>query len=150
MTVDSPTVTEATDETLAECFDLRRRVFVYEQGVDRSLEFDGLDDEATHLAAHHLGQLVGTARFRLVAPGVVKAERVAVSERARQLGVGRALMQEIERLAAGLGSRAIVLNAQKVAIPFYRRLGYSAEGAPFDEAGIPHVAMRKVIHSHST
>ena len=39
----------------------------------------------------------------------------------------------------------LLLHAQASAAPFYLRAGYSVEGAPFEEAGIPHVAMRKAL-----
>ena len=34
-----------------------------------------------------------------------------------------------------------MLHAQAHSETFYRALGFSTEGAPFDEAGIPHVRM---------
>ena len=43
------------------------------------------------------------------------------------------------------GFAEIVLHAQVVVAGFYRRLGYVEEGDPFDEAGIPHIGMRKKI-----
>ena len=38
-----------------------------------------------------------------------------------------------------------MLNAQSHAIPFYERHGYRVVGDPFDEAGIPHVAMERAL-----
>jgi len=40
------------------------------------------------------------------------------------------------------GNREAVLNAQVQAVVFYERHGYVVEGAPYDDAGIPHIAMR--------
>ena len=38
-----------TDADKQACFDLRRQVFVGEQGVTEAEEVDGLDPEATHV-----------------------------------------------------------------------------------------------------
>ena len=47
--------------------------------------------------------------------------------------------------AKARGDASVLLHAQSSAAPFYLRAGYSVEGAPFEEAGIPHVAMRKAL-----
>ena len=44
-----------------------------------------------------------------------------------------------------MGVKEITLHAQLTAKEFYARLGYREEGDIFEEAGIAHVAMRKVI-----
>ena len=131
-------------EDLDACLALRRRVFVEEQGVDPEIEFDGLDGESVHFAARRAGLLVGTARLRAV-DDAGKAERVAVAPEARRAGVGRALMLALEEAARALGHPAMSLNAQRVALPFYHELGYEPCGEPFEEAGIPHVPMRKPL-----
>jgi predicted GNAT family N-acyltransferase len=43
------------------------------------------------------------------------------------------------------GADEIVLGAQVIARDFYRRLGYVDEGPVFDDAGLPHVMMRKKL-----
>ena len=48
-------------------------------------------------------------------------------------------------IALDRGFVEIVLHAQVAVAGFYRRLGYVEEGDLFEEAGIPHVAMRKKI-----
>ncbi len=128
----------------AASLDLRRRVFVDEQGIDPDLEFDGLDEESIHFVARLGGRLVGTARLRSL-QDAAKAERVAVAREARRAGVGRALMLAVEQAARELGHATLILNAQVSALAFYRTLGYEAHGESFDEAGIPHRAMRKTL-----
>jgi predicted GNAT family N-acyltransferase len=123
------------------CRDIRREVFVDEQGVPLDQEMDEHDATATHFLAFDDGEPVGTARLRTLPEGTPKAERVAVRAAHRRTGIGRALMTALEDAARHKGR--IVLNAQVPVIPFYERLGYEAEGPIFDEAGIPHRAMRK-------
>ena len=43
--------------------------------------------------------------------------------------------------ARARGEHEVVLHAQRSAEPFYARLGYAVAGAPFEEAGIPHIEM---------
>jgi ElaA protein len=128
----------------ADCFALRRQVFIEEQGVPEALELDGLDGEATLWIARSGYRTVGTARARIVS-GVAKAERVAVPADRRGAGVGRSLMAAIEAWAASRGLQRVALSAQKTAIPFYLGLGYQAQGEVFEEAGIPHRTMEKSL-----
>lgn len=128
------------------CYDLRRTVFVEEQGVAEDEEWDGLDDQCSHfLARDAAGVPLGTARLKLLADGVAKAQRVAVVASARRTGVGRALMSALEAEAVARGCREVTLGAQVTALEFYAALGYQVYGEPFLDAGIPHRAMRKSL-----
>ncbi len=132
---------------LATCYEIRRVVFVDEQGVSREEEFDDLDSACLHFLAYLDGVAVGTARMhpRLDAG---KAQRVAVLVQARRSGVGAELMLAIEAEAQRRGLPQVVLHAQTSAIPFYESIGYRAEGAEFSEADIPHRLMRKALARH--
>jgi predicted GNAT family N-acyltransferase len=129
-------------EDLAACYRIRTVVFVEEQGVPPEAELDAHDAAANHLLAL-VGEVpVGTMRWRAVAPGRVKLERVAVLVEARGGGIGAALVVEAMRQAEAAGAEEAVLHAQASAEAFYRRLGFVTEGLPFNEEGIPHVRMR--------
>ena len=128
----------ARPDELASCIDLRALVFVQEQSVPVDLEVDGLDPSCTHFVALDGEQLVGTARMKVLGPGTVPAQRVAVRASARGSGVGAAIMRLMERHARELGFVRIVLDAQLSAVGFYQRLGYLAEGPVFVDAGIDH------------
>jgi predicted GNAT family N-acyltransferase len=39
----------------------------------------------------------------------------------------------------------IILNARKVALPFYLKSGYVIQGDEFEEVGIPHFKMSKIV-----
>lgn len=131
-------------ENLSICLALRRAVFVDEQGVDPAIDADGLDEQCTQFLAWVSGVPIGTARLRVV-DGHAKAERVAVLEDFRGHGTGRVLMNVVEAGARARGHDHVLVHAQREAVPFYERLGYVAAGDEFDEAGIPHRAMRKNI-----
>jgi len=135
---------ETSAAQLAACFEIRRIVFVEEQGVSPEEEFDDLDAACVHFIARRDGEAVGTARLH-PQPEVGKAQRVAVLAQARRSGVGAELMRAIESEAVDRGLRQIVLHAQTSAIPFYRSIGYQAEGEEFIEADIAHRFMRKTL-----
>jgi predicted GNAT family N-acyltransferase len=135
-------ITLAREAEQVECFALRRTVFVDEQGVPDELERDEHDALAAHWIARRRSEIVGTARARVLEHDV-KAERVAVRKDMRGSGVGRALMSAIETWARTRRMDGVRLNAQSSAVPFYEILGYTTEGDPFEEAGIPHRNMYK-------
>jgi predicted GNAT family N-acyltransferase len=124
---------------------LRHQVFVEEQGVPAALEHDALDAAADHVVAlDEAGRCVATGRLVVLPDGRTgKVGRMAVAAPLRGRGAGRAVLSELERIAAERGLSAIVLHAQLSARGFYDRTGYLPEGPVFVEAGIEHVAMRK-------
>ncbi|AKJ13741.1 acetyltransferase [Streptomyces incarnatus] len=137
------------------CFAVRKEVFVVEQGVDESIEYDAYDAVAVHvLAVREDGAPLGTGRLlhgeAAVAktgadPSVGSLGRLAVARAARGLGVGVALVRAIEDAARARGLTAVDLHAQTHALGFYERLGYAAYGPEFPDAGIPHRAMRRTL-----
>ena len=125
---------------------LRREVFVDEQGVPPELEIDEHDAIALHLVALDGERIVATCRLVDDAvAGRMKFGRLVVARDARGAGIGRALLDEAERRARGLGRARIVLAAQTSAMSLYERAGYSARGEVFLDAGIEHMTMEKTL-----
>jgi predicted GNAT family N-acyltransferase len=118
--------------------DVRHEVFVVEQRVPESLEWDGVDPQCTHaLAVDADGHAIGCGR--LLPDGHIG--RMAVRATWRGRGVGRAILDLLIGLARARGDARVVLNAQTQAMPFYARAGFAASGPEFEEAGIPHREM---------
>ncbi|HSV47066.1 MAG TPA: YbgC/FadM family acyl-CoA thioesterase [Ramlibacter sp.] len=121
---------------------VRTRVFVQEQMIPAEMEWDAADQTAVHaVARNRLGQAVATGRLLQPAPGVAQVGRMAVHEVLRGSGVGARVLRALAEVAVGRGDRELMLHAQRSAEGFYRRLGFTARGAPFDEAGIAHIEM---------
>jgi len=112
-----------TPEDLLHHFRLRKLIFIDEQGVEESLEMDGLDHQAT-LILGALGPVpVAVARYRLLGDSV-KVERVGVLKGFRHQGIGQAVMAFVEdQIATYTKASLITLHAQDHAIPFYHHLG---------------------------
>jgi ElaA protein len=139
------TLTIAPTRDIAACRALRRRVFIEEQGVSEADEVDALDDTALHLLAIRDGGAVGTARL-LVEGDTVKIGRVCVLSDQRGRGLGAALMQAAVAEARKLpGVTTAKLGAQTHALGFYERLGFSAFGPEYLDAGIAHRDMKRTL-----
>ncbi len=119
--------------------EVRRRVFIEEQGVPEAMEWEGSDaDCAWFIARNSTNQVVGVAR--LMPAG--RVGRMAVLPGWRRRGIGSALLQAALALASEQGLGEATAHAQCHALPFYLGHGFRVEGEEFEEAGIPH---RKIV-----
>lgn len=118
---------------------VRIAVFVIEQKVPETLEWDEMDAVSTHA-------LVRDADSHPIATGRLLPDghigRMAVSAKWRGQGLGSMVLQALMAEARKRGDRAVVLSAQLHAERFYARFGFVREGEEFMDAGIPHVQMR--------
>lgn len=128
---------------LETCLALRRTVFVQEQNVPEDEERDDKDAAAVHLLAFDGDQPVGTARIVLMGD-TGKIGRVCVLPRMRGTGLGVALINAaLDDLRARPGMARAKLASQTHAIGFYEKLGFSAHGDEYLDAGIPHRDMTR-------
>ena len=126
---------------IVTCRALRRVVFINEQGVSEADEIDEFDDVALHLLATDNGEPVGCARV-LIDGSSAKIGRVCVLKPYRATGLGADLIRACLRTATNQsGVTRASLGAQTHALGFYEKLGFSAHGPVFDDAGIDHQAM---------
>ena len=123
---------------------IRTEVFIQEQGVPVTEEWDGLDESASHfLVRTHQGEAIASARVLTEAePRRYRIGRVAVLKTFRRQGVGLLLMRFImDECLSQPTSAKLYLHAQTQCQYFYELLGFVAEGEEFMDAGIPHIAM---------
>jgi predicted GNAT family N-acyltransferase len=122
---------------LSLCQQVRRSVFVKEQGVDETIDFDGKDPDCAHILLLFGDDAVGTLRIRATDEGT-KLERIAVLSEYRGLKLGELLV----RCALSLAHRPIYIHAQVRSAGFYEKLGFICEDPTiFYEADIPHKTM---------
>ncbi len=141
MTAETPKVRLASWDKEADQLALRSirySVFVREQSVPEEIEWTGDESDCIHaLAESAEGDAVGTGR--LDSDGHIG--RMAVLHSHRGTGTGQALLRFLVERARARGDAEVHLNAQTHALAFYRREGFEAYGAEFEEAGIMHRAM---------
>lgn len=142
MSITSRLITN--EEDLKAAFDIRKKVFVDEQGVPAENEYDEFDETAKHVLVLYNGEPAATGRLREV-DGVAKLQRICVLESHRKYGLGRAVMEALESIARDGGLKEAKLNGQTHAEPFYNKLGYRTVSDIFLEEGIPHVTMKKTL-----
>lgn len=131
-------VQKIEDKSMLEAaWEIRKKVFVEEQNVDQSLEWEH-EEESTHFLAYLEDKVVGTARWRNSGKGI-KLERFAVLPEYRNQKVGEALLKAV--LDDVLQDSRVYLHAQLAAESFYARQGFVPIGEVFYEAGIGHHLM---------
>ncbi len=138
-------VTIGPTDDLATCLELRRIVFIDEQGVSEADELDEYDATAIHLLALDGEAPVGTARI-VTKGNIGKIGRVCVLKSHRGTGLGAALIRAaLDILAADSAIVKARLGAQVHALDFYRKLGFAEYGPVYDDAGIPHMDMERAV-----
>ncbi|MDH3980692.1 MAG: GNAT family N-acetyltransferase [Gammaproteobacteria bacterium] len=140
MNVTDPcTVTNADWQRDADAIQsVRHAVFIIEQGIPATLEWDGLDPGCGHaLVWDATGRAIATGR--LLPDG--RIGRMAVLPEWRGRGIGRLLLSQLIGMAAAQGHSRVYLHAQVDVAGFYQAAGFRESGQPFTEAGIKHVAM---------
>lgn len=131
---------------------VRKTVFVDEQDVDESLEYDEYDDlnseDVLHVGAYYQGTIIGT--MRLIKKGkTLKVGRVAVLKEMRKKKVGNRLLEYAEKQAKNNGFDRLELGAQLTAKEFYIKNGYLEYGDLFMDAGIEHIMMYKTVEART-
>lgn len=130
------------DRELKGAYELRRQVFVDEQGISEELVFsgDGAAEEMTMVVMD--GEtVIGTARVQLMANNIAKIERMAVVRSFRHRGVGRGIISFLNEQLKHRHVKYVFLHAQHTVINFYKSCGFNESGLPFYEARIKHVKM---------
>ncbi|ABX44285.1 GNAT family N-acetyltransferase [Lachnoclostridium phytofermentans] len=137
-------------EDLTECFEIRKEVFVKEQGIPEELEFDDLDQTALHCLIFSTdneqnkeqNKAVATGRLILLEDGTFKIGRIAVRKEERGKHYGDMLVKILISKSFECGAKTVKLSAQVRAIKFYESIGFKTVGDVYIEDGIEHISMQ--------
>jgi YbgC/YbaW family acyl-CoA thioester hydrolase len=129
---------------------VRKEVFVHEQGIPESEEWDVQDASAVHAVVYNrLNMPLATGRLLVAGPEqgtqVGKIGRMAAKRVLRGVHLGRSVLDALVQRAAARGDRQVLLHAQRSAAGFYAKAGFIECGEPYDEVGIAHVDMVKSL-----
>ncbi|MGJ5642356.1 GNAT family N-acetyltransferase [Formosa sp. S-31] len=113
--------------------------------------FEGDDLQTTfHLGLYFKDELAGVVTFLetnnrdLKVPKQFQLRGMAVLKSYRGLNFGKQLVTQGELLVKAKEGSLIWLNAREIAVPFYKKMGYTVFGVPFDIPIIgPHYSMCK-------
>ena len=126
---------------------IRAEVFVGEQRIPADMEWDDADADAVHAVAfNRLGRALGTGPLLEHVPGVAKIGRMAVAATV----AARRRRPRRPRRAARCRARSAAIarrccTRSSARRRFYERAGFVRRGPEFDEAGIAHVEMLRVL-----
>jgi predicted GNAT family N-acyltransferase len=140
MAPESFSIRDATwQEDRADLEMVRRQVFIEEQKIPESEEWDDADGNSSHLLAYsEKRDAVGTGRLEPTG----KIARLAVLADYRGQGVGSAILTRLISKARRQGFSRVFLHAQTHALDFYKKFGFVSDKEVFTEGGIPHVVAR--------
>jgi len=145
-------------EELSLHHEIRRRVFVEEQGLFDGSDRDDHDGDPTTVRILGLcGDVAGGAvrcyplTDTAIGGGAVdvvdtgaglwKGDRLAVLPSFRRNGLGAPLVRFAVRTAAEAGGRKMIAHIQPSNVGFFERLGWCALGGPVSYVGRPHQMM---------
>ncbi len=91
------------------------------------------------------GGLLACVVVDQIHPTEAKLRQIAVAPDHQRAGLGRKLMEEVERMLYSRGCTRLTLHSRATATGFYQKLGWSMTGGEFEEVGIPHFKMEKTL-----
>ena len=137
------------NDSVFRCLEIRRAVFVSEQGVPPELEADEYDKPGAP-CDHYLLMCdknpVGAFRVLLDEGAAAHIGRLCILKEYRGRGYGRAALEFAANTYGKRGYAELLLGAQCHAIPFYEKCGFTVISDVYDDAGIPHRKMKKQLY----
>lgn len=103
------------------------------------------EGDEIHVGAWFHGELVACLALKPLSTKELKMRQVAVSAKMQGKGLGKELAAYCESYGKTQGYEFISLHAREVASKFYLKLRYQVVGVPFEEVGLPHYRMEKVL-----
>ncbi len=132
------------EDDLQGANEVRRQVFVVEQGIAEELVFEEAEDSnEINIVVEYEDTVIGTARVVFPDDNAAKIERMAVLKSFRNKGIGKGIISFLNEELRRRKITQIILHAQYQVIDFYKSCGFYESGLPFEEAGIRHVKMEK-------
>lgn len=107
------------------------------------------DEEDRHFGLREEGEWLAVAVVHELGDGAVKLRQIAVTDSREGEGLGRHLMEMLGNRLAREGIRDFSLHARLVVAGFYEAMGFQREGEEFEEIGLPHIAMRRILRDGS-
>ena len=91
-------------------------------------EIDDIEDPCFHLmAVDDDSEVIAVARLQFNSETEAQIRYMAVAEPYQRQGIGRRLIETMEKHATASACKKIVLDAREPAVGFYQRLGYSID-----------------------
>ena len=125
---------------------LRDKVLRKPLGLNLFDEDLSQDEKDIHIGAFYGEKLTGCILLSKIDKKTLKMRQVAVDIEYQGQGIGSDMVKFCEKYTKNNGYDKITMHARKTAEDFYLKLGYKTIGNEFDEVGIPHCEMEKLIN----
>jgi len=133
-----------TEEQLTRAQQIRIQVFVDEQGIPGSMEFDDKDPVSIHVLGYEGDLPIATGRLVPADRGAGQLSRIAVLPEYRGRSYGKEVVRTLEVLARQEHMHHLFLYPHSYLERFYASLGYkTVPGVEDQVAGHPLILMEK-------
>ena len=143
---------KAFQDDLTDVYEIRRKVFIQEQGVPEQEEYDEYDKSAIFCVVYEPKNeseennnndliSVATGRLVLLEDGRYKIGRIAVLKEYRGKQYGDMVVKMLVNKAFMSGATKVYVGAQIRAKGFYQTIGFEEYGNSYMESGIEHIGM---------
>lgn len=129
-------------DDLRDPLDIRYEVFTKEQGFSDP-DWDKFDPISYHVLLCENEKPVATGRVYRSEDGVFVLGRIAVLKEWRGHSLGRAVIEELEKIAQADHAKYLELGAQLYAVPFYQKCGFHPTGNRYMDEFCEHEMMGK-------
>lgn len=129
---------------LYDGYKVRKQVFVQEQKIPERLEIDEFDEIADHIIIYEKKSPIATGRF-FFDGNKFKIGRICVVKHFRNNNYGTILIENLLKKAEENCIYEVHLDAQLIIINFYKKFGFVEYGNIFDDCGIDHISMKKIL-----
>ncbi len=143
ITIKSP----VTREDFKAYYTLRYKVLSEPWGHPRGTEKDDFEPISEHfMAVDEKGEVVGGVKLYEKAEGVGHVSYLVVATDHQHEGIGRQLLETVERRARERGFHTIGTMARVTATSYFERMGYHVAGIPTHHIGTTHLVwMEKAL-----
>jgi len=140
---DLKTQIGANAELVTAADELRRKVFIDEQGVPEDEVIDRSNSESVHAVVFDCNTPVATAKVIMLDGGNYRIGLVAVDKSRRGQHLGERVMRAAMDYIFLYDGKTVFLTAQRQVVGFYEKLGFEQCGAAeYLESGFVLVPMR--------
>lgn len=136
ITIKSPT----TRDEFKAYYALRYKVLREPWGHPKGTEKDDYEPISEHfMAVNEKGEVVGVAKLFEKSEGVGHISHLAVASDQQHKGIGRKLLETVERRARERGFRTLGTMARITATAYFERHGFHVAGIPTPHLGTTHL-----------
>ena len=135
-----------TPEEFEKYYYLRWKILRAPWNQPKGSEKDDLDKQSIHIIAVENDEVIGVGRAHFNSSSEAQFRYMAVDEQWQGKGIGKLILNELEKRVVEKRAEKIILHARDNAVKFYKRNGYKIVKPSHTLFGvIPHYLMEKTI-----